>query len=244
MPYNYSKRGYGHNPARKGKILVRGKKNYNKKKYKQKMMTKASFTRLKDVIGSDRLLTKLMYSQRVSLTSTAGAITSQLFSGNGLYDPDVSGTGSQPEGFDQMMALYGRYRVYSSKIKVDFINVGSTNATSAFEICIVPVPGNATGFTTMDDAKAAPYAKYGVYNIWNLQRISHYIGTEKIYGLHKNAVEIETTYAGTSASSPTLEWTWQIYVQSADRSSTATCYTYTTIEYYSEFFDRNQLQLS
>ncbi len=40
----------------------------------------------------------------------------QVFTANGLFDPDITGTGHQPRGFDQFMALYDKYVVVSSSI--------------------------------------------------------------------------------------------------------------------------------
>lgn len=37
---------------------------------------------------------------------------------NGLFDPDISGTGHQPIGFDTMMSLYTQYTVLRSRISV------------------------------------------------------------------------------------------------------------------------------
>lgn len=42
-----------------------------------------------------------------------------------LFDPDHSGTGHQPLFYDQMNAIYNKYRVLGSVIKVKFINVSS-----------------------------------------------------------------------------------------------------------------------
>lgn len=47
-----------------------------------------------------------------------GSISVHVFSANGMYDPDVSGSGHQPRGFDQYMAMYDHYCVIGSKITV------------------------------------------------------------------------------------------------------------------------------
>lgn len=44
---------------------------------------------------------------------------------NSLFDPDFTGTGVQPLGFDQFSALYGRYAVIHSKYEVTFANTTS-----------------------------------------------------------------------------------------------------------------------
>jgi hypothetical protein len=51
-----------------------------------------------------------------SLTFTAGAASDvRQFSCNGLFDPNISGTGHQPLYFDQLTAIYNHYTVFRSK---------------------------------------------------------------------------------------------------------------------------------
>lgn len=55
----------------------------------------------------------------VALSSGEGA---QLYSANGLFDPNVTGSGHQPLGFDQMMLFYHHYTAITSRIKVTFLD--------------------------------------------------------------------------------------------------------------------------
>jgi len=48
------------------------------------------------------------------------------FSANGLYDPNVTGTGHQPLGFDQLMLMYDHYTVIGAKITVTVVNTDAT----------------------------------------------------------------------------------------------------------------------
>jgi len=43
---------------------------------------------------------------------------------NSMYDPNMTGTGLQPALFDNLSALYKRYRVYAADVKVTFVNYG------------------------------------------------------------------------------------------------------------------------
>jgi len=85
------------------------------------------------------------FASSTLLTGTATA-NAYVFSANGLFDPDVTGTGGQPMGFDQMMAFYNHYTVLKSKITVLCVNQtalltpsvgisvqGSTSVTSSIE---------------------------------------------------------------------------------------------------------------
>lgn len=57
----------------------------------------------------------------LSVPNTSAA-TVYVFSANGLYDPDISGTGIQPMGFDQMMVFYEHYTVFEATCEVTFRN--------------------------------------------------------------------------------------------------------------------------
>jgi hypothetical protein len=61
---------------------------------------------------------QLSYAGYFNIDPSAGAPASYLFHANGLYDPDHTGAGHQPHGFDQIMALYKNYQVLSSAIEV------------------------------------------------------------------------------------------------------------------------------
>lgn len=54
------------------------------------------------------------------LTTNLQGIAYYTFSANGLFDPDISGAGHQPRGFDQLMTLYDHYTVLGCKITAKF----------------------------------------------------------------------------------------------------------------------------
>lgn len=88
----------------------------------------------------------LPYYTATSLTvpATAAAV-SFVFSANGLYDPDISGTGTQPTGFDQMMVFYEHYTVLKARVVVTFRNYSGAIAPIVFlaargDVTNVPSP--------------------------------------------------------------------------------------------------------
>lgn len=58
------------------------------------------------------------YDYAQQLSAAAGFTASRFFIANGMFDPDISGSGHQPMGFDQMMAVYTTYHVIRSTITV------------------------------------------------------------------------------------------------------------------------------
>lgn len=68
----------------------------------------------------NRFPAKLRYSGGATLNP--GILTSgvHVFSANGIFDPDITGTGHQPRGFDQFMTMYDHYTVVGAKIHATF----------------------------------------------------------------------------------------------------------------------------
>jgi len=63
------------------------------------------------------LRSTVKYSEVVDISLGISGYGNYTFSANGLFDPNITGTGHQPMYFDQMMNLYDHYTVLSSTIK-------------------------------------------------------------------------------------------------------------------------------
>lgn len=63
-----------------------------------------------------KVMVKHRYVDTIGLSGTTGAPSAYFFSANGMYDPDITGTGHQPLYFDQYAALYNHYTVIGSKV--------------------------------------------------------------------------------------------------------------------------------
>lgn len=76
------------------------------------------------------LFTQHRYCQELTLTSdgtTGYSGNENAFRLNSLYDPDLTGTGHQPLGYDQMGGLYKRYLVYKADISVKVLSITNNN---------------------------------------------------------------------------------------------------------------------
>lgn len=56
----------------------------------------------------------------------AGLGADQVYRANSLFDPDFTGVGDQPMGFDQWTALFGVFRVESCRYSVTFTNANTS----------------------------------------------------------------------------------------------------------------------
>lgn len=89
---------------------------------------------------------KLRYSTTFAGSAASGAITStQVFRANDLFDPDFSGTGHQPMGFDQLMTWYNHFTVRSARIIVVCKNANTNSPT----VCL-RIDGDSSPLTVVD----------------------------------------------------------------------------------------------
>lgn len=97
---------------------------------KQKKSTKTAVAKVGFPIKNgvpNTMRTTLKYVGTRSITPPASGVYSHVFSANGCYDPDITGTGHQPMGFDQMMSVYKNYHVVASRISIMPILTSATS---------------------------------------------------------------------------------------------------------------------
>ncbi len=86
---------------------------------------------------------QLYYESGLGLTApTSGNAVTYFYSANGMFDPNITGTGHQPIGFDQMMLMYEQCTVIKSSIQVTF-NIGAGLTVN----CGVALFPDASGLT-------------------------------------------------------------------------------------------------
>jgi len=72
---------------------------------------------------------KMIYCDYFTINPGAGGATgTRVYSANGCYDPDTTGVGHQPAGFDELMSIYAEYVVVGSTCKINARSVTSGEA--------------------------------------------------------------------------------------------------------------------
>lgn len=97
------------------------------KSMRMRNVTTVSIPRQMPSLMPDQFVTKLRYFTNFTLTPTGGTVASRAFSANGLWDPDVSGIGHQPRGFDQLMSIYRHYNVTKCEMKASYDHDSSSS---------------------------------------------------------------------------------------------------------------------
>lgn len=194
----------------------------------------------------DRLFVKLVYRESVSF-SGSGTLEDNVYRGNSLFDPNLTGAGGQPMGFDQWSALYASYTVMGSTIEV----TGQFNSGTGTGARVGVTPTNFStvyGTTDYDRAEEQPYTRscaltMGAAGIGQSRPLKSYMSTAKMIGVVQPAVQIEDAYGALVSANPTNTWFWHCWTYppaGGDKSVIVNV----KITYFAVFETRNQLAVS
>lgn len=194
----------------------------------------------------DKTVLKLRYSDTYSVLSGVGNLSLYTYRGNSCFDPDFTGIGSQPYGWDQWTPLYQRYRVIGSQMRVKAMSYASdSTAATATEGCaqVYLVPNlSSSGLAplfagNLFDIANMPYAKQ-LLVVPNKQCVTKaYMPTGKLWGYTKNQIKSMSEFESSTASNPSREWFWQLYVGGIDLQA-VNVYVNVEITYYVEMYQR------
>jgi hypothetical protein len=164
----------------------------------------------------------MRYVESVTIVAATGALGIYQWRTNSLFDPNFTGTGHQPYGFDQMKTYYASYLVTSSKISVECLS-------SATVVCLAGVFTSAessTGVTTAD-GYMEPGKGQGGLLYSNSTR-----GFESKWSLSSIADHDPADYSALISASPTNSDFYTVFVQDAYAlAGTATLFATVAIEY-------------
>lgn len=140
-------------------------------------------------------------TQYVTLDPGAGGIpVNYVFSMNGLYDPNITGVGHQPIGFDQFVGImYDHYTVVASKATVTFNNTD----TDASQIAVISLKDTNTTSTNIEQIIENGMSKHcvlGQSNAQSVKTLSLGCNVSKFFG--KDNVLDSTTYQGSASANP------------------------------------------
>lgn len=178
------------------------------------------------------------------MTLTSSTSNLQIYSGNSLYDPDVTFTGAQPYGFDQLAGLYGDYVVYGAKIELQIVPTGSDEIphNNAIQFALFPTPDQSIPNTNIMQTFAQfPYAQYKTANATTGQGklfFKGYMSTAKMFGVSKQTVTSDDRYGALVNDDPEKPWYWQVRGQMLGATGTTTVNVVSRLTYYCKFHRR------
>lgn len=228
------------------------KRSYRKGKYTRRYGKTGSRNPLTDFSKNDPFPSRkrhvLTYSQTQQFTTTGGNTfgTEQVFNLNNLYDPDFSGTGHQPYGFDQITPLYLRYKVDAAKVSLTFTDP-SADGIVVGALAQPPQVGTTLQGMSIDRAAETPLCAVKRINNSGKQvvTISAYLPIHKLCGLSKLQFAADTDlYTSGVGTGPALIPALRVAVASIRNNLTDTIFCTAKIRYYATFFERTNLAQS
>lgn len=195
----------------------------------------------------DRLYVKLRYREQLSFTTLGGAVADNVYRGNSIFDPDLTGTGGQPLGFDQWAAFYATYTVLGSSCEVTgMMNSGAT-AYNCRQAIVPNIFSSQFGVTDQERILEQPYCASRVLTMGaagvGQSTIKMYMSTNKIYGVVRPAVQIEDGYGALVTTNPTDTWFWHV-CNWVPGGSTQSLIQDVVLTYWVVFEGRNVLAVS
>jgi hypothetical protein len=183
----------------------------------------------------------LRYADYFALTSTAGVVASYVFSCNGLYDPNITGTGHQPAGFDQMMLSYEHYVVTRSRICCTYLNTSTTTAPGV----ALSLEAGATPITNIqqiiEDGMVKTVRLYGAAVAGSMATLNLFCDLAKFGGVVKILDNPE--YRGTIAANPAEQSYFHVQVW-GQNGDTSVVQVEVVIEYEAWFVEPRNLSQS
>jgi len=188
----------------------------------------------------DTLRTNLAFSQAFVLTPTALAPQQvQRFSLSSLYDPLYETGGFQPYWFDQLAAVYSRYKVLGAKISATFgytsITAGGVGPT------LVGVQCKDSADTTISSSDAGTLMSTSNTNFavlstnYDTKTVTCTYSPKQAYGeVLTDALTASTT------SNPGRMWLAHVFIQPQGTVLTTPVHCFITVEYHAEFTQQIQ----
>lgn len=218
----------------------RSKVDYGKKKnYAKKQKTteqRVAYSAYNGIVPSTRK-TSLRYVGYYDLTDAITGFSTQVMRANSVFDPDASGVGHQPRGFDELKVLYDHYRVLKSSITV---HACQRQATQPTMISLAP-----TQFVTPIGPGLAEYP--GAKNMMlseggsgpSVKSLTCTINIAKFDG--DPGAKVDDALAAGVGANPLDEQYFQICAWNPSTGTTCDARIVVIVDYYVQFWGRQDL---
>jgi len=111
-----------------------------------------------------RCKAQLRYTSYANLNPVIGSVNLQYVRCNGIYDPDASGVGGQPRGFDQYAQLYDQYTVNNARLKIWVASSNSATYGTDKVLAGISIVDGVTTTPAIDNCADRPYTTFKLIN--------------------------------------------------------------------------------
>lgn len=186
----------------------------------------------------NKFATKLRYADYQTIDpGTSGAAGVLVLSANGLYDPNITGVGHQPRGFDQWMTMFDHYTVIGAKLTVRFISVNNTEPL----IVGINLKDNNTAYTDKNDYEEGRNLKTQLINSnanEEHRQLSLTFSAKKFLGISKPLAA--TLIRGSASANPTEQAYFHVWGAPMSSNDTGSFKVQYWIDYLAVFHEPKQ----
>jgi len=186
---------------------------------------------------------KLPYYDQNSFSTGALTAGGYVFSANGMFDPNITGVGHQPMGFDQMMLFYEHYTVTQAKITVNFYNTDADDSVIV-GILIAPDATINTNFSALNEngMLVKRWLNNATGNSGNKTTLTIQADIAKING-RKDLID-DDIFRGDVAANPTEQSYIHLFAYNHVSVNVVTVAFEVTIEYVAKFTEPRKMTQS
>lgn len=136
---------------RKSRISKRARRYVRRGRSKRRALLRRRRRRLPLAGYPKKKVVRLRYVTQVVINPPVGSIAYHQFNLNGMFDPDRTGIGHQPRGFDQQMLGYQHYTVIGSKISATYTPVTAGTSSPGYMGIYISSSSNVPHYTDPAD---------------------------------------------------------------------------------------------
>jgi hypothetical protein len=178
-------------------------------------------------------LVKMRYSSYVDFAGTSGVLETQVVSCGDIHDPDISGIGHQPLGYDQWTTFFGDYVVVRSRIEVTFMYNQAQSANTQPVVGIYRDNSSAaaaSSWTTLLEQGRSVHAVLPPSMSTPVTKLTLDYDARRDFNL-KDIKDNTDRIGGSFGASPTEMMYYVIWVQGRDQSTTSASAIVYTVDY-------------
>lgn len=185
----------------------------------------------------------LRYCDVIEIPSNNGVLAGHIFRANSIYDPDETGIGHQPMGFDQWTGLFRHYCVVGAKISIQVKNnSGSISSEQPSTVGVYLSDNNSVEYTTANGFIEAKRGQFRNIQYHKQARMTTNFSAKKFFNI--TDIKDNETRLGASITTNPSEMAYFVIWNQADGTGTTNIAFRVVIDYIVDFMEPKTISQS
>lgn len=210
------------------------RKSFRPRRRKTRRSRKSRIPRMPVIPFPNRRMVKLEYFEKQAFSIAYNTLSSGYIYQSSLYDPRYSVGGHQPLYYDELTAVYRKYRVFGISYDVQW--VGRFDYATYVIMRAQSTPVLETDIQTVLERSVRAY-KCGTVDTTTF-RLRGYASVAKVLGIRDTSLKSDDWYSAETTTSPVRMIYLIPYIMHEHPSSAVTAQCNIRLTYHCEFFDR------